>query len=166
MKNRDDIFSGMLLNQLAHLGQYQVMKRTESLGITPSQAGILFALAHEGGLSQKELSRRIGITPPSITAALRKLEGRSYIVRRPDENDQRVIRIWLTEKGSFCLKELRHVLSEADEILYQGFSTEERMLMKRLLLEMRENLLKSKEFRGMDMDTVMEQICQKMKCGI
>ena len=42
-------------------------------------------------------------------------------------------------------------------ILYQGITPEEMMLFRRLILEMRENLLGSREFKGMDFETIIEK---------
>ena len=46
-----------------------------------------------------------------------------------------------------------------EEIVYQGISREEILLMKRLLTEMKNNLLNSKDFKGVDMDTIIEKTC-------
>ena len=46
-----------------------------------------------------------------------------------------------------------------EEIVYQGISREEILLMKRLLAEMKKNLLNSKDFKGVDMDTIIEKTC-------
>ena len=61
----------MLIQQVAHLAKYQTLKEMESCGLKPNQAGILVVLRSEGGLSQKELAKRMGVTPPSMTAALK-----------------------------------------------------------------------------------------------
>ena len=51
------------------------------------------------------------------------------------------------------------VICEMEEIVYQGISREEILLMKRLLTEMKNNLLNSKDFKGVDMDTIIEKTC-------
>ena len=49
----------MLIQQVAHLAKYQTLKEMESCGLKPNQAGILVVLRSEGGLSQKELAKRM-----------------------------------------------------------------------------------------------------------
>ena len=44
-----------------------------------------------------------------------------------------------------------------EEVIRRGISREEMLLMKRLLTEMKNNLLESKDFKGMDMKTIMEK---------
>ena len=123
--------------QLMQFMKYQGMKRMEELDIKPSQAGILFSLKCWGEQSQRQLAQRVGITPPSMTVALRKMEE--------------------------CIDGIRCVLTEMEEIIYQGISREEVLLMKRLLTEMKNNLLESKDFKGVDMQTIMEKTHPSMK---
>lgn len=84
---------------LMHLSRYHTVKRLEDMELNPSQAGILFILNSQGRLSQRQLAQKIGITPPSMTVTLRKLEEHGLIRKEPDEKDQRVIRICLSEAG-------------------------------------------------------------------
>ena len=132
--------------QLMKFMQYQSMKRMEKMDLKPSQAGVLFSLKHWGEQSQKQLAERVGITPPSMTVALRKM-------------DQRVVKIHLAPKGEECIEGIQRVICEMEEIVYQGISREEILLMKRLLTEMKNNLLNSKDFKGVDMDTIIEKTC-------
>ena len=157
MKNIEDASVFIVLHQLLHLSKYQAMKRMETLGLKPSQAGILFILNCEGELSQRSLADKIGIKPPSMTVALRKLEERGYIHKKQDVKDQRVIRIRLSEKGKECIEALEEIMSDMEEVLYQGITAEEMMLFRRLVLEMRENLLGSKDFKGMDLETIIKK---------
>lgn len=143
--------------QLMQFMKYQAMKRMEELEIKPSQAGVLFSLKCWGELSQKQLAEKVGITPPSMTVAIRKMEELGYVVRKHDENDQRVIKIQLAPKGEECIEGVRKVIFDMEEIVYQGISREELLLMRRLLAEMKSNLLNSKDFKGVDMQTIIEK---------
>lgn len=149
----------MLLHQLVHLSKYQAFQHLEKFKLKPGQAGILFVLSGSGKLSQRELASKIGITPPSMTVALRKMEELNYVGREPDEKDQRIIRIFLTEKGKNCVKEIKDVMEQMEEVLFQTISQEEKMLLRRLLYQMRQNLLESKYFKGMNMKTIMNRAC-------
>lgn len=149
--------SFMLIHQVAHLAKYQALKDMESCGLKPNQAGILFMLRSEGGLSQRELARRIGVTPPSMTAALKKLEKQGYVLREQDEKDQRITRIRISDQGIACLDGLQNMMRNLEKGLYEGISAEERQAMKKTLLKMRENVLRYKEFQGMDMCEIMEK---------
>ena len=51
-----------------------------------AQSGILFALHQEDSMSQKELAKRLNVTPPSITSMIKKMEQEGYITRKADEH--------------------------------------------------------------------------------
>ena len=89
-------------------------------------------------------------------------DGRKRLCKK-DEKDQRITRIQLAPKGEECIDGIRRVLTEMEEIIYQGISREEVLLMKRLLTEMKNNLLESKDFKGVDMQTIMEKTHPSMK---
>lgn len=149
--------------QLMQFMKYQGMKRMEEMDIKPSQAGVLFSLKCWGEQSQKQLAERVGITPPSMTVALRKMEEKGYISRKQDEKDQRVIKIQLAPRGEECIEGIQKVVKEMESIIYQGMSREEILLMNRLLANMKQNLLNSKDFKGMDMETIMEKTHPSIK---
>lgn len=134
-----------ILGQILHLSLSQSKHGLGRYELKPGQAGMLFMLRDSGGLSQKELASRLGLTPPSITAALKKMEGLHFIERRPDEKDQRIMRLNLTDAGRECIEHLKHVTAELDEVLFQGMSPEERLLLRRLLIQMRENLMAGRD---------------------
>lgn len=157
MKNIEDASIFIILHQLLHLSRYHADKKMEDMDLSPSQVGILFVLNCEGKLSGRQLAEDIGITPPSMTVALRKLEDKGYIRKEPDAKDQRVTRICLSETGKECIGRLERNIKEMEEILYRGFSAEERMLFRRLALEMRRNLMESKDFRGMDIRSIIKK---------
>lgn len=161
--NMEDSSVYMILHQLVHLSKYQALKRMDEFDLKPSQAGVLFILSCNGKLSQRELAEKIGITPPSMTVALRKMEDMGYIAKEPDEKDQRIIRVMLTEKGSSFVGKIKEVIEKMEILLYENISREEQLLFRRLLLQMRQNLLASKEFQGMDMEVIMRNTHPPMK---
>ncbi len=163
MKNTEDASAFIVMHQLMHLSRYHAVLRMEDMELNPSQAGILFILNSHGRLSQRQLAQKIGITPPSMSVTLRKLEELGFIHKEPDEKDQRIIRIRLSETGEECIEKLKSIMDEMEEILYQGFSVEEKLLFRRLLLAMRENLLNSKDFKGMDFKAIIEKTAPPMR---
>lgn len=163
MKNIEDASVFIVMHQLMHLSRFHAVRRMEDMELNPSQAGILFILNSHGRLSQRQLAEKIGITPPSMSVTLRKLEELGLIHKEPDEKDQRIIRICLSEAGKEFIEKLKSIMDGMEEILYQGFSVEERLLFRRLLLAMRENLLNSRDFKGMDFKTIIEKTAPPMR---
>ena len=135
----------MLLHQVVHLHRQYVLHMMKPTGLKIGQAGILVVLGKTGPLSQREIADKIHVTPPSVTVALQKLEKMEYIERHPDEKDQRVMRIALSEKGNEFVKEMEVFWKKTESVLFKNMSTEERLLFRRLLLQMRDNILASEE---------------------
>ena len=68
-------------------------------GLPPAQAGAIRDIIREPGLSQRELADRLHIQRATATVMLQKMEKAGYIDRRPDLEDQRISRIYPTEKA-------------------------------------------------------------------
>ena len=71
----------LLVNQVLHLYIQRSMHLLRDLKIHPGQCGMLWGLSQNDGLSQKELASKMGITPPSITVMIRKMEAEDLIER-------------------------------------------------------------------------------------
>lgn len=105
-----------------------------------SSAGVLFLLYQRKTMSQKALAEQLNVTAPSITSLIQKMEKTGYITRRPDDQDQRVMRLSLTEKGKSCIQSVKDVAERMEKIIFEGMSVEERLLFRRLMLQVNENL--------------------------
>lgn len=138
----------LVLSQVAHLYRQQSMVFMEEYDLKPHQAGILMTLSKKGSLSQRELAQKLNVTPPSITVAIQKMEQEGFLTRRHDENDQRIIRLDITGKGQRCVDSLKGVFGQLENILFDGMSVEEKLLFRRLMIEMRGNLTRNLKRTG------------------
>ena len=50
-------------------------------------------------MSQREIAEHLRIKPPTVNVTVQRLEKAGFLFRKADEKDQRVSRIYLTEKG-------------------------------------------------------------------
>lgn len=135
----------LLINQVMHLYIQRSMSLLRDLKIHPGQCGMLWGLSKNDGLSQKELAKKLRITPPSITVMIRKMETEGLIVKRQDEKDQRITRIYITEKGREIANQMDGVLEQLEKEAFANMSEQEIMLLHRLLMQMKENLSKSEK---------------------
>lgn len=71
----------------------------QELGIYPGQIPVLGLLAYKDGLSQREIAEHLRIKPPTVNVTVQRLEKAGFLYREADEKDQRISRIYLTEKG-------------------------------------------------------------------
>src|SRR4029079_10695667 len=76
-------------------------------GITGGQAALLAQIRHHPDLGVRELAAREGISAPSMTRYLDRLEKAGLIVRSRSPEDGRRIRLALTPKGVRVLRSVR-----------------------------------------------------------
>ena len=73
--------------------------RLQQYDMTTGQYFFLRALWIEEGLSQRELSRRVGTTEPTTASAMRVLDKKGLVRRKRNEDDRRTVNIHLTDAG-------------------------------------------------------------------
>lgn len=155
-EERDSIF--MLFHQIHNLAKYYGMQELKSVRLNPGQVGILCVLQKEEGISQKDLSKRLGITAPSVTAALKKLETAGYITKEGDGEDLRITRILLSEKGREQGKLLKNANKKIEDAICKGILPQDKELLQNMLIRIRRNLMETKEFQGMSVESVMYHV--------
>ncbi|WDC84520.1 hypothetical protein PL321_01845 [Caloramator sp. mosi_1] len=75
---------------------------------------------------------------------LNRMEKAGLVTRRQDEIDQRISRVYLTEKGSQMCEELKKVMADLNDKCFGNFTEEEKEVFKILLEKMAENIEKAK----------------------
>ena len=94
-------------------------RRIAPHGVTRGQWYFLRVLWTEDGLSQRELSARVGMMEPTTVIALRSMEKAGLIRRVRSTDDRRVTHVWLTAKAKRMrdglLQLARGINAQADE---------------------------------------------------
>jgi DNA-binding MarR family transcriptional regulator len=111
------------------------------LGLHVGQEMVLLELWKEDGLKVGKLADRLGVEPPTVTRMLQRMEGCGFVERRSDPADARSFRVHLTKKGCALEKPVLHIWEEAEEKTLQGISMEETLILRRLLRQVRKNLV-------------------------
>jgi DNA-binding MarR family transcriptional regulator len=91
---------------LLMLGRH-LRREAHAEGITGGQAALLGQIRHHPNLGVRELAAREGISAPSMTRYLDRLERAGLIVRTRSPEDARRIRLALTAKGVRVLRSVR-----------------------------------------------------------
>lgn len=101
-----------------------------------SQKRILIILSESGGMTQRELTERLGIKPGSASEVIKKLEHAGMIRRTHSDSDRRTTDITLTEEGNLAAKEAAGQRKSRHRDMFSCLSEEE----KRTLLALAEKL--------------------------
>src|ERR1700735_271068 len=95
------------------------------LGITSTQASIMFMLASGRSLAAADLAREYGIDASAVTRLIDRLEKRGLITRLRSEEDRRVVRLALTGEGHQLCTQIPAIFTGVMEKLTAGFTPEE-----------------------------------------
>jgi MarR family transcriptional regulator, organic hydroperoxide resistance regulator len=138
--NEDSVY--YIFGQVIRFHYCRMHMLLEKVGVYPGQPPLLFALGKHEGQSQKELAEKLHLKAATITVMLNRMEAAKLIERRPDDNDQRVSRVFLTEKGKEVRSEVIKALKKIVDECFYNFTDEEQILLRRLFMQMRDNLMK------------------------
>lgn len=129
-----------LLAQVCRLHHTRARALLEGIGLYRGQPPLLFALWEKEGRTHSELADILSVQPSTITKMLKRMERAGFVERRQDPDDQRVSRVYLTDAGRMIQKEVQQAFLALEEETFDGFTLEERTLLRRLLARIRDNL--------------------------
>ena len=101
--------------------------------VPPAQAGLLFVLSRQDGALMGEAGAALDLGPAGISGLVDRMAAACLVERRPDPNDARASRVYLTAKGRKALVGARDVAHETNARLMEGFSAQEIDIVARWL---------------------------------
>jgi MarR family 2-MHQ and catechol resistance regulon transcriptional repressor len=84
----------------------EVATRVGEYGLTTPQFGVLEALHHLGPLSLGDLADKLLVTGGNVTYVMDRLEEQDLVFRERSDDDRRIVRAQLTEKGRELVREV------------------------------------------------------------
>jgi DNA-binding MarR family transcriptional regulator len=103
------------------------------LGVTLHQYTALSILERREGLSSAQLARRTYVTPQAMHQLVASMERDRLIERRPDGENRRILRAWLTEHGAEVLRACHDVVDELETRMLSALSLAEAAVFERAL---------------------------------
>ncbi len=131
---------GYLIRAAARAYIQDLQARLAPHGVSTAMWFFLRALFHEDGISQRELSARVGLMDPTTVEQIRNMEAQGYIVRRRSAADKRKIIVYLTPKGRALQKPLMPHAVGVNEAALAGLSAGEVGFLRLALLRIVGNL--------------------------
>ncbi|MDO4562560.1 MAG: MarR family transcriptional regulator [Clostridia bacterium] len=128
-----------------------LLRRAEAVDITSSEMNILAILGRRGetGLTVSQLAAELGITLPSVTAAVNKLEKKGYVNKEKSKFDGRVVTVRLTREGERLYVYQKYYFKNTIKALSKGFSDAEKECFRRGIAKMHE-VFKETLLKGTD----------------
>jgi MarR family transcriptional regulator for hemolysin len=136
-KNREFAF---ILNDVARLLRTYADYRAAQFGMTRAQWAVLVRLDLYEGLNQSELADMLDLQPITLTRLLDKLCDSGLNERRPDPDDRRAKRLFLTRAARPLLLQLASLGEETMANVLEGVASETVEQMVSQLEVVRDNL--------------------------
>lgn len=133
VKNNEDLY--FELKKMMKNNFYRSRKVIEEYGLYVGQPQFLFTLYKEEGLRQKDIAERLEIQAPTVTVTVKRLEKSGFITKCVDEENKRVSRLYLTEKGRKACEELKDVMRGVHDQIFSVLTEEEKNKFKELLIK-------------------------------
>ena len=132
--------AGFLVRDANRAFQRLLEKRIAPYGVARGQWYFLRVLWTEDGLSQRELSARVGTMEPTTVIALRTMEKSGLIRRVRSTDDKRRSHVWLTPKAKRLRDELLELARGITDAAEAGVADDELALFRRVIARMTANL--------------------------
>ncbi|MDA9946440.1 MarR family transcriptional regulator [Candidatus Marinimicrobia bacterium] len=145
-KLKSDIDIGMLMSQVDRLCTKKFGQNAQNAGINISQDQwlVLGPVWKVGGIAQKDIADYCGKDKTSVTKIIDTLEKRNLMVRVPDQIDQRIKRVFLSNKGKEMMKSAMPIITQTRNEVSKGITDKEIDLFKTVLIKIYKNLTANK----------------------
>lgn len=128
-----------LINDVARLLRREFGRRITDLDLTRSQWWVMVHLIRFDGFNQTQLAEELEIGKVALGGLLDRLEARGWIERRPDPDDRRAKRVFLTDTGRPLITEMQDRARDVHRQMVQGFSGHERDLLVDMMTRAKRN---------------------------
>ena len=132
--------SGYLVRDAHRAFQRLLERRIAPYGVVRGQWYFLRVLWITDGLSQRELSARVGMMEPTTVIALRTMERVGLIRRVRGDDDRRKVRVFLTAKAKRLRGELLAVARTITDEAEAGLTPRDLATFRRVIARMTANL--------------------------
>lgn len=131
-----------LLAQISQSYRHLSDSLMEQIGMHRAPATMLCRLFLADGLTQSELAEQLVVQGASITQLLQRMEEAGWVVRQRDTEDNRLVRVYLTEQGREKKRSINEQFIKLQETIFAGIGPRERIFLRQLLVQIQQNMRK------------------------
>lgn len=130
----------ILLRKVCKMHDNKVNQVLSKVKLHKGQPMLLKLLNNKDGIPQSSLVKELEITPATVSAMVKRMEKSGFIIRRRNSEDERVSNVYLTEAGRTVTSKLANFQGEMENLVFNGFSDEEKESFSEYLYRIIENL--------------------------
>jgi DNA-binding MarR family transcriptional regulator len=109
------------------------MTRMAAYDLRPVDFSVLSLVAHNPGITSRQLCTTLGILPPNLVGMISALEKRELIHRLPHPRDGRAMGLHLTTKGQKLMRDAERTAAELEADVASRLSASEAKTLIKLL---------------------------------
>ncbi|MCA1491956.1 MarR family winged helix-turn-helix transcriptional regulator [Sinorhizobium alkalisoli] len=109
-------------------------------GLYAGQDGVMLALGESDGLTAGALAAKLGVKAPTMTRTIGRMEAQGFLERRPDEDDARLTKVYLTAQGRDRLQRIAEAGQHSERLATRGLTDKQVRTLLKLLRIVDSNL--------------------------
>jgi DNA-binding MarR family transcriptional regulator len=129
-----------LVPALARAHRAKAHELLRGTGLSAGQELVIMRLHESPPQPQTEITRWLGVEPPTTAKMLARLERAGFVQRERSESDRRVVLVSLTDRGRGLYERVGQVWDELERVTTAGLSTDDKAELARLLRRLIDNL--------------------------
>ena len=139
---------GFLLNDVSRLLRRDFNRRAQDLGLSQSQWRALAYLSRQEGVNQVTLAESLEVQPITLARLIDHLQQAGLVARRPDPDDRRAFRLYLTEQSQPLLERMWSLAGETRAEAVAGLPQKSVQGLIETLRRMKQNLIEREARAG------------------
>ncbi|MGN1201749.1 MAG: MarR family winged helix-turn-helix transcriptional regulator [Eubacterium sp.] len=86
-------------------------------GLFSGQHDIVILLVENEGITLSELAKKLDISSATASVSIKRMEKAGFIIKKPDKNDARIIRLYPTEKAKQAPENIKRKMDSLESII-------------------------------------------------
>lgn len=117
-------------------------KELSDMGLTYTQATVIGYLKRnmDRDICQKDIEYSLGLTHPTVSSILSRMEESGMVVTEPMLSDHRYKKIMPTEKAVGSFGRIHEKIEKIKEKMFEGISPEQEEMVNRMVVKMIQNI--------------------------
>lgn len=105
-----------------------------------AQATVLCRLFVQNGMTQTEIADQLSIQGATVTSMLQRMEEANLVTRQRDADDNRLVRVYLTDLGREKERDITGQFVKLEETIFAGIPDDQRDVLRQMLYKLLNNM--------------------------
>lgn len=113
------------VNLLKHISNLPLVHLPKDIELSPPAVAVMLWISRSPGCGVLDIAKGLGLTPPTISVGISRLESAGWLERHSDPEDRRAHPLFLTPKGEQLVGRVRAHRTSMLRIFLSALSREE-----------------------------------------